>query len=68
MFVPWSVINHFHPITAFCVRGDDRNRQWLTEEEAQVAVVMELRVYGQPLEKVKSFKYPRCLLNEMDND
>ena len=67
MFVSWAEINHHHPIIALCLRGSNRKRQQLADQEAWAGVATELRVHIQKMETVTYLKYLGHLLTDMDD-
>ena len=52
MVLPWAVLNCRHPAMSLCVRGAERKRRRLEEEEDWAVKVTELWDYDRTLETV----------------
>ena len=69
IFVPWKVLNGWHPYMAMCARGWEMKRKHLAAEDAQAEVeVVVFQAYKCHLSTVWSFKYMvRVLTAVYDN-
>ena len=68
ILVPWRALNGRHPATFQCARGADRKRQQIAEAETRESSERAFEAYGEPLEKVKTFRYLGRVLTAGDND
>ena len=68
MFVPHKDLNFRNLTTEFFLRGEDRKRRCLVEEEERAGKYIEITTYGIPLYPVISFKYLGRVLSEEDGD
>ena len=68
MLVPWRALNVRHLATAKCVKGVERKRRRLVEEEIRESAERDFQAYGRPFETVTSFKYLGRVLRAVDDD
>ena len=68
MLVPRRTLNGRHLSTAQCVRGVERKRRWLAEEELRESFDRAFQAYGAPLENVTEFKYLGRVITLRDDD
>ena len=67
MFVSHKSLNGLHMTTAFYLRGEERKRRCLEEEEARVGTETAITAYGIPLAPFSLFKYIGQILTEADD-
>ena len=68
MLVPRKALNGTQRRTAQCIRGVERRRRRLAEEEGREVTVRAFSVYGLPLDTMNSFKYLGQVISETDDD
>ena len=68
MFVSNKALNSRHLTVAFCIRGAERKRCCLLDEEAQAVVEEAFKSYGIPLVPVNSFRYLGIFFSVDDDD
>ena len=68
MLVPWQALNRRHPATAQRLKGSERKRQRMAEEEMQERADRTFQAYNIPLEMVTSFKYLGRVLTAVGKD
>ena len=68
MLVPQRTLNRRHISIVQCVRGAERKRRRLEEEELRESFDMTFQAYGTPLENVTEFKYLGRVITPRDYD
>ena len=68
MLVPRKALNGTQRRTAQCIRGVERRRRRLAEEEGREVTVRNFSAYGRPLGMVTSFKYLGRVILATDDD
>ena len=68
MLVPRRDLNRRHLVTSQCVKGEERKRRRLAEEELWKSLKRSFQAYVEPLETVMCFNYMRRVLTAGGDD